>query len=117
MKKLIVLLAITASTVLTGCVEISALQPNSKFKTFVYARGDKLMDETGEFRFISFNVPCLHYNEDNMPFAEMNPWRLPDEFEINDALESIRQMGGNVARIYTLSVRRSGEDPNIPPAT
>ena len=114
MKKLIVLLAIVTSTVSTGYAETSAPQPDSRFKTFVYARGDKLMDETGEFRFISFNVPCLHYNEDNMPFAEMNPWRLPDEFEINDALESVRQMGGQVARIYTLSVRRTGEDPNIP---
>ncbi|MGD0596499.1 MAG: hypothetical protein ABSA64_03125 [Sedimentisphaerales bacterium] len=114
MRKLIVLLTMAASTVSTGYAEISALQPDSKFKTFVYARGDELMDETGEFRFISFNVPCLHYNEDNMPFAEMNPWRLPDEFEINDALESVRQMGGQVARIYTLSVRRPGEDPNIP---
>jgi mannan endo-1,4-beta-mannosidase len=114
MKKLIVLLAIVASTVSTGHAETSALQPDSRFKTFVYARGDKLMDEAGEFRFISINVPCLHYNEDNMPFAEMNPWRLPDEFEISDALESVRQMGGQVARIYTLSVRRPGEDPNIP---
>jgi hypothetical protein len=114
MKKLIVLLTMAVSTVSTAHAETSALQPDSRFKTFVYARGDKLMDETGEFRFISFNVPCLHYNEDNMPFAEMNPWRLPDEFEINDALESVRQMGGQVARIYTLSVRRPGEDPNIP---
>lgn len=114
MKKLIVLLAIVTSTASTGYTSAFAPQPDSMFKTFVYARGDKLMDETGEFRFISFNVPCLHYNEDNMPFAEMNPWRLPDEFEISDALESVRQMGGQVARIYTLSVRRPGEDPNIP---
>jgi hypothetical protein len=114
MKKLIVLLATMALIVSIAHAETSALQPDSRFKTFIYARGDKLMDETGEFRFISFNVPCLHYNEDNMPFAEMNPWRLPDEFEINDALESVRQMGGQVARIYTLSVRRPGEDPNIP---
>jgi hypothetical protein len=114
MKKLIVLLTIVTSIISTGHAETSALQPDSRFKTFVYARGDKLMDENGEFRFISFNIPCLHYNEDNMPFTEMNPWRLPDEFEINDALESVRQMGGQVARIYTLSVRRPGEDPNIP---
>ena len=114
MKKLIVLLAIVTSTVSTGHAETSTLQPDFRFKTFVYARGDKLVDENGEFRFVSFNIPCLHYNEDNMPFTEINPWRLPDEFEINDALESVRQMGGQVARIYTLSVRRPGEDPNIP---
>jgi hypothetical protein len=114
MKKFIVLFVSIVLIVSTGCVRSLSPQSAPKFKSFVYARGDKLMDETGEFRFISFNVPCLHYNEDNMPFAEMNPWRLPDEFEINNALESVRQMGGRVARIYTLSVRRPGEDPNVP---
>ena len=114
MKKFIVLLVTMASTIAIAHAETLTRQSDSMFKSFVYARGDKLMDENGEFRFISFNVPCLHNNEDNMPFAEMNPWRLPDEFEINDALESVRQMGGQVARIYTLSVGRHGEDPNIP---
>ncbi len=114
MKKLIILLTTIVLIVFAGCVKPLSLQSASKFKSFVYTKGDKLMDENGEYRFISFNVPCLHYNEDNMPFAEMNPWRLPDEFEINDALESVRQMGGQVARIYTLSIRRPGEDPNIP---
>jgi len=114
MKKFIVPLAIIVLIALTGCVKPLSPQSAPTFKSFVYTKGDKLMDENGEYRFISFNVPCLHFNEDNMPFTEMNPWRLPDEFEINDALESVRQMGGRVARIYTLSVRRPGEDPNIP---
>ena len=114
MKKLIVLLATMVLIISIVRAETSAGQSDSMFKSFVYASGDKLMDENGEFRFISFNIPCLHYDEDNMPFTEMNPWRLPDEFEINDALESVRQMGGRVARIYTLSIRRAGEDPNIP---
>jgi mannan endo-1,4-beta-mannosidase len=114
MKTLIVLLATIALIVSISHAETSIQKRDSTFKSFVYAHGDKLMDDTGEFRFVSFNVPCLHYNEDNMPFTEMNPWRLPDEFEINDALESVRQMGGQVTRIYTLSVRRPGEDSNIP---
>jgi hypothetical protein len=84
------------------------------FESFVKLQGDKLMDESGEFRFISFNVPCLHYSEDNVPFTQTNPWRLSDEFEITDALESVRQAGGTAVRIYTLSVRRPGEDANIP---
>lgn len=86
----------------------------SVFTKFVYRDGDKLMDESGEYRFISFNIPCLHYSEDNVPFTQTNPWRLTDEFEITDALESVRQMGGRVVRTYTLSVRIAGEDPNIP---
>jgi len=92
----------------------SSLASESVFTQFVHRDGDKLMDENGELRFISFNIPCLHYNEDNMPFTETNPWRLPDEFEIADALEAVRQMGGQVVRTYALSVRTEGEDPNIP---
>lgn len=84
------------------------------FETFVYRSGDKLMAEKGELRFISFNIPCLHYNEDNLSFEQVNPWRLTNEFEIGDALEAVRQMGGQVVRIYTLSVRKAGEDEAIP---
>ena len=84
------------------------------FTKFVYRHGDKLMDENGELRFVSFNIPNLHYIEDNMPFTELNPWRLPNEFEIADALEAVRQMGGQVVRTYALSVRVPGEDSNIP---
>lgn len=91
-----------------------AFAQDSVFKSFAYTDSDKLMDENGEIRFISFNVPCLHYNEDNMAFEETNPWRISNEFEINDALEAVRQMGGQVIRIYSLSVRQIGEDPNIP---
>jgi mannan endo-1,4-beta-mannosidase len=81
---------------------------------FVHRDGDKLMDENGRIRFLSFNIPCLHYNEDNMAFTRMNPWGLTDEFEISDALEAVRQMGGQVVRIYALSVRSAGDDPNTP---
>ena len=97
---------------LSLAVNLSA--PESVFRGFVYCDGDKLMDEDGELRFISFNIPCLHYNEDNMAFTQMNPWRPTNEFEIADALEAVRQMGGQVVRTYTLSVRNSGEDQNIP---
>ena len=31
--------------------------------------------------------------EDNMPFTGTNPWRLPDQFEITDALATVRQHG------------------------
>jgi hypothetical protein len=92
----------------------NAWASDSVFTRFVYRDGSSLMDENGVLRFISFNVPCLHYSEDNVSFTETNSWRLSDEFEITDALESVKQMGGQVVRIYTLSVRRPGEDPSIP---
>ena len=103
---------LTAVLVLLFVVNSPASE--SAFTKFVYRQGDKLMDEHGELRFVSFNIPNLHYIEDNMPFTEMNPWRLPNEFEIADALEAVRQMGGKVVRTYALSVRVSGEDSNIP---
>ena len=77
MKKLIALLLLS--------LVAGTSASESKFTKFVYRDADKIMDENGVLRFISFNVPCLHYSEDNLPFTEMNPWRLPNEFEINDA--------------------------------
>jgi len=82
---------------------------NAQFKNFITVKGDKLMDGDNELRFISCNVPNLHYIEDYLPFRGTNPWRLPDEFEIRDALMSVKQMGGKVARIYVFSVRKEGD--------
>lgn len=86
----------------------------SGFTSFVTVQGDELVDGNGPLRFISYNIPCLHYNEDYLPFDEMIAWRFPNEFEIRDALETIRQMGGQVVRTYTLSTRRANDDPAIP---
>lgn len=68
------------------------------------------MEGDRPYRFMSFNIPNLHLVEDNFSFENPNPWRWPDEFEIRDSLESIRQMGGNATRIYVLSVKREGSD-------
>ena len=104
-------------TIYLGCVLLllgGGLGVAQNCDNFITRQGDKLMDGAKEYRFISFNIPNLHYVEDNLPFAEMNPRRLPDAFEIADALTAIQQMGGRAARVYTLSVRKPGEDPAIP---
>jgi mannan endo-1,4-beta-mannosidase len=85
----------------------------AQIKNFVTRDGDRLMDGDRVFRFISLNTPNLHYIEDNLPFEGTNPWRLPDEFEIRDALNAIKQIGGKVTRIYVISVRRPDDDPRI----
>ena len=77
---------------------------------FITRRGDQLLDGDKPFRFISFNIPNLLVIEDAFEFTRPNPWRWPDEFEIEDALESIRQMGGQVVRTYVISVFREGSD-------
>jgi mannan endo-1,4-beta-mannosidase len=77
---------------------------------FVTRKGDQLLLGEKPYRFISVNIPNLLVIEDAFSFEGKNPWRWPDEFEINDALESVRQMGGQVVRTYVISVYREGSD-------
>src|SRR5262245_58932755 len=99
--------AICAATVL---LLISTAATAAESQNFLTRRGDKIFDGDREFRFISFNIPNLIVIEDAYEFTKPNPWRWPDEFEIEDALESVRQMGGRVVRTYVLSVHREGSD-------
>lgn len=85
----------------------------AQFQEFVTAQGDKLMEGTKELRFVSYNIPNLHYIEDNHQFTERSPWRAADEFEIRDALSAIRQAGAKVTRMYVISVRKENESPEI----
>jgi hypothetical protein len=106
----IVLLSILLALVASA----PAIGANSVFKRFVTVRGDQLIDEGKPFRFISFNIPNLHLVEDNLVFISDNAWRWPDRFEITDALESIREQGGQVVRLYVLSVVRTNDPPGVP---
>lgn len=89
---------------------VLATARGDEVKNFITRRGDQLYDGDKPFRFVSFNIPNLIVVEDAFSFAQPHPWRWPDEFEIEDALESIRQMGGRVVRTYVLSVYRQGSD-------
>ncbi len=86
----------------------------SVFNHFVGVRGDRLMDGDQPLRFVSFNIPNLLLIEDDMAFTRSNPWRLPVEYEVRDALVAVRQAGGTVARTYTISVARPDDDPGTP---
>jgi mannan endo-1,4-beta-mannosidase len=97
---------------LSSCARAQA--QSDRAPVFITARGDKLYEGNEEFRFLSFNVPNLHYVEDDMRFAQAMPFRWPDEYEIGDALESIRQIGGRVARTYALSVWKAGDPEALP---
>ncbi|WP_428304916.1 cellulase family glycosylhydrolase [Lacipirellula sp.] len=84
-----------------ACAELSG---------FIKARGDQLFDGDKPFQFISFNIPNLQLIEDNFAPDAETAWRWPNEFELNDALASVRQLGGTVVRTYVLSARREGSD-------
>ena len=89
----------------------SALAQND-MRYFITRSGDKLMEGDKQYRFISFNIPNLHLVEDNMAFEATNEWRFPDEFEITDALTTIKQMGGRAVRMYVISIcRKTGPNP------
>ncbi len=81
---------------------------------FITARGGQLFEKDKPFRFISFNIPNLTYTEDNMQFERPGNFRLPSPFETDDALAAVQQMGGRVARIYVLSVRKTNDPPEVP---
>src|SRR3954462_7393656 len=88
-------LCLIAAFVVSGAFGAAA---DSSLTNFITARDGKLFDGNQGVRFISFNIPNLLEIEDNVAFTNENPWRLPDSFEINDALETVREMGGTVAR-------------------
>lgn len=64
---------------------------------FITVEGDQLYLQGELFRFVSFNVPNLHILED--PY-----WHRVDPWEQEDAIQSVKMMGGRVIRTYTLSV-------------
>ena len=108
---------------------VGALHAESQFRDFVRVQGDQLVEEGKPFRFVSWDIPNLHLVEDYIPFEvggansqggnggaanAGSGWRLPDRFEITDALATVRQMGGQVVRTYVLSVQRPQEPPDVP---
>src|SRR5262245_54454510 len=102
------LLAVAA---LAAAASVAGAPARAQLKDFITRRGDQLYEGDRPFRFISFNIPNLQLVEDNFARDAETPWQWPNEFELTDALESVRQMGGTVARTYVLSVRReAGSD-------
>lgn len=92
-------------------LSLSIFAQESVFNNFITVSNGKLMDGDSVFRFISFNIPNLNYVEDEFGFNYKYPYRMPDTFEMTDAFESIKQLGGQVIRIYTIPVRNNDEEP------
>ncbi|MBX3009412.1 MAG: hypothetical protein KF816_15435 [Melioribacteraceae bacterium] len=82
----------------------------SVFQNFITAKEGKLYDGDKEFRFISFNIPNLNYVEDEFAPEVKHPYRMPNTFELIDAMESVKQLGGQVIRNYTIPVRNIREE-------
>ena len=100
-------------TILIISATASFGQTTTGFQNFITAKDGKLFDGPEEFRFVSYNIPNLLTVEDNMPFTEKNAWRLPNAFEIDDALKTIQLVRGKVARTYVITVKRKSDGPEI----
>jgi mannan endo-1,4-beta-mannosidase len=96
---------------LLSAAQVEGMAAQNDMRYFITRSGDRLIEGGKEYRFISFNVPNLHLVEDNMAFEATNEWRFPDEFEIKDALTTIKLVGGRVARTYVISIC-SANGPN-----
>lgn len=80
-----------------GEQQSSASSAADSMSHFVTRRGDQLYLQGKPFRFVSFNAPDLHVVEDGS-------WHPVAAWEQADALETIRRAGGQVVRIYTMSI-------------
>lgn len=81
----------------------TACDPADPLVSFVTREGDQLVLDGAPFRFVSVNLPDL--------LGIVDPeWRIPTPWEQRDGLCAVRQMGGQVARTYVISVGDSGTD-------
>ena len=87
----------------TFLVAASALA--APFANFVTRSGDKLMDGTTELRFISTNMPDVLQIITNKPFDSTSFVRLPDAYELRDAVVTVKQLGGQVMRTFTITAK------------
>jgi mannan endo-1,4-beta-mannosidase len=101
--------AIVAFVAVLAAISAVAVRAE-EMQHFITRSGDQLKDGDKPFRFISVNIPNLQLIEDAFSFTGKSAWRWPNEFEIEDALESVRQMGGTVVRTYVFSVYRADSD-------
>lgn len=87
---------------------------NGPFEYFITRSGPILMYGDQEYRFISWNIPNLNFVEDEMAFTRTHEYGLPTSYEIRDALESVRQLGGTVVRTYTIPVCAQTDEEGVP---
>ncbi|TPX34119.1 hypothetical protein SeMB42_g07370 [Synchytrium endobioticum] len=69
---------------------------------YLRRNGSLIYDGNYVFRFVSYNAPNLHFNEDGS---------IPIPYEQDDTLLSIHQINGRVVRLYVLSVQSSTDYP------
>ncbi len=84
--------------------------PPPPFTHFVTRSGDQLFDGPNELRFISTNMPDVLQLITNTGFESTNNLRLPDDYELRDAVLTVKQLGGQVMRTFSVTAK-NGTSP------
>ncbi|MFB9234101.1 hypothetical protein ACFFWC_00895 [Plantactinospora siamensis] len=100
-------------TIVPALIHPQAAQAGGRsvLQHFITRTGDKLTDGSKEFRFVSTNMPDVLQIIDNNRFEANSPVRLPNEYELRDAVATVKQMHGQVMRTFVVTVT-NGADPN-----
>lgn len=103
---------VLVSTTRSSAGAAPALPPPEPMDQFVTRRGDQLVVGDDVFRFVSVNLPDVlqiitNYRFDNED--DVARYRVPNAFEQRDALRSVRQLGGRVARTFVITCSRNAE--------
>jgi len=73
----------------------------------VVRNGDVLIENGKPFRFLGLAAPNLQANESQL----LSDWsnRFPDEYELRDALDSLRRVGARATRTFSLSIHHPAD--------
>ncbi|HVU22653.1 MAG TPA: hypothetical protein VHE13_00915 [Opitutus sp.] len=106
-------LAVPAACALSSLSLRAELPPADHLAHFITRAGDRLRDGDREFRYISVNMPDSLQIISDYRFDGDYPatrYRLPDEYELRDCVQTVRQLGGRVMRTFVITCHR-GESP------
>jgi hypothetical protein len=97
--------ALSCAFAATMLLPVIAPAEPAPFTHFVTRSSDKLFEGSAELRFISTNMPDILQVITNTGFESTSPNRLPDAYELRDAVVTVKQMGGQVLRTFTITAK------------
>lgn len=94
---------------IVACAAVAHAAAPDGFAHFITRSGDQLVDGTRVFHWVSLDAPDTLQIITNYRFDADQPagrYRLPDEYELRDCVRSVRQLGGQVMRVFVITVHR-----------
>ena len=89
----------------SSLLPVSTHAASVPFANYVTRSNDKLFDGPNELRFVSTNMPDVLQIITDTGFDRTTSLRLPDSYELQDAVLTVKQMGGQVMRTFTITTQ------------